>query len=70
MTPDRTILVGCLIEAAEYAVEVLGEYAVMADDEDGRPSPNRAILARADLTLALMALQKYDTEQSNLGAVQ
>lgn len=69
MISDRTILVGNLIEAAEYALEVLDGYADIVDaaDDTSHPTANRAMLASVDLSKALKALAHYDNQRFEEG---
>lgn len=42
-----------LIAACEYAIEVLDDYSDVVDGEDGRPYPNKAMIASMDLSKTL-----------------
>jgi hypothetical protein len=42
-----------LVDAAEYALEVLDVYSDVEDGDDGLPVPNRAMLAKTELNNAL-----------------
>lgn len=45
-----------LIDAVEYAMEVLDDYSDVEDGEDGLPTPNRAMVALVELR---EAYQRY-----------
>lgn len=42
-----------LLDAAQYAIDVLEDYSDVEDGDDGRPVPNRASLARTELKNAI-----------------
>ena len=42
-----------LVDAAEYALEVLDNYSDVEDGDYGLPIPNRAMLAKTELNNAL-----------------
>jgi hypothetical protein len=42
-----------LVDAAEYALEVLEDYSDVDDGDEGLPIPNRAMLAKTELERAL-----------------
>jgi len=42
-----------LLDAVQYAQDVLDDYADVEDGDDGRPIPNRAMLAMTELKNAV-----------------
>ena len=42
-----------LLDAAQYAIDALDNYADVEDGDDGRPIPNRAMLAMTELKNAI-----------------
>lgn len=42
-----------LLDAAQYAIDVLDDYADVEDGDDGRPIPNRPMLAITELKNAI-----------------
>lgn len=69
MTGERATIIEHLIDAAEYAVEVLENYADVDDGDDGRPTPNKAMLALMQLNDALEVFRRHRAEPKDDGRI-
>jgi len=63
MPIEKATLIDTLIDAAEFAAEVLENYADVEDGDDGVPIPNRAMLAYSDLERALEIFRFHRREE-------
>ncbi len=53
MTGEKATIIDHLVDAAEYALEVLENYSDVDDGDDGIPTPNKAMIAMMELNAAL-----------------
>ena len=49
-----------LLDAAESAMEVLDDYSDVVDGDDGRPHPNKAMIALMELRQAVVRFRKEE----------
>ena len=64
MSGEKATLIDALVDAAEYALEALDNYADVVDWEDGQQTPNVAMLAQMELNAALQVFRLRRKEQS------
>lgn len=64
MTGEKATFIDHLIDAAEYAAEVLENYSDVDDGDDGLPIPNKAMIALMDLNSALEIFRLRRKEQN------
>ena len=64
MSGEKATLIDALVDAAEYALEVLDNYSDVDDGDDGLPIPNKAMIAQMELNLALQVFRLRRKEQS------
>lgn len=53
MIAEKATIIDHLVDAAEYALEVLENYSDVDDGDDGIPTPNKAMIAMMELNAAL-----------------
>lgn len=63
MTGEKATIIDHLVDAAEYALEVLENYADVDDGDDGLPIPNKAMIAQMELNAALEVFRLRRKEQ-------
>jgi hypothetical protein len=66
MPIEKATLIDTLIDAAEFAAEVLENYADVEDGDDGVPVPNRAMLAYGCLERSLEVFRRHRKEQEEM----
>lgn len=64
MSGEKATLIDALVDAAEYALEVLDNYSDVDDGDDGLPIPNKAMIAQMELNAALQVFRLRRKEQS------
>lgn len=63
MTGEKATFIDALVDAAEYALEALDNYADVVDWDDGHQTPNVAMLAQMELNAALEVFRLRRKEQ-------
>lgn len=70
MTKTFNSHTAALLDAIEYALEVLDNYSDVDDGDDGLPVPNKAMLAMMELRNAVVKFRKEELgEPSNEGEI-
>lgn len=69
MTSEKATIIDDLVDAAEYALEVLDSYADVDDGDDGLPTPNKAMIAQLELNAALEVFRLRRNEDESKGVV-
>ena len=63
MSGEKATIIDALVDAAEYALEVLENYSDVDDGDDGLPIPNKAMIASMELDAALKVFRMRREEQ-------